>query len=193
MSSTELCRVANRSTRGASDIVSSMQARCVKRTRASHQEASPTTVSRSSEAARIAIGIRKRGHAGDKSSLRRCPSLHTPRCPRSFEVQSMKPASIDSRAGSTTGSRDEGGATPLSSEDVDSILVDVCPLRDVAPPRSSSRTEADGHPHRCGPLVVRLAPTLERTDVLSSVRFHLLRAPRRGRTGATLTPLPRAR
>ena len=148
MSSTELCQVANRSTRDASDMVPTcgpecaMQGRGGVRTRASASRrcfvpgrvtplnigsgpharstrARPQQPYRGARRSESLLRSGMRGHAGDTSSLRRCPSLHTPRCPRSFEVQSMKPASIDPRAGSTTGSRYEGGATPRPRRNVD--------------------------------------------------------------------------
>lgn len=85
----------------------------VRATRQADSSATPTTLSRGSEVVRISIGIWKGDTPGTTSQSRRCPSPHTPRCPRSSAVQSTKSAQPGPRSGSTSGSRNEGGATPL--------------------------------------------------------------------------------
>ena len=124
---------------------------------------------------------RKRGHRGDNVQLRRCPSPHTPRCPRSFAVPPRKPARLRARSGSAFGSRYEGGATPPAAEDVDPNAVDVCPRGDVAPPswrfavEKRRRASAGAGCSAKGTsvsaaTVTAIAPTRERTVVLSGVK-----------------------
>jgi hypothetical protein len=70
----------------------------------------------------------QQGQRGDNVRSRRCPSPHTPRCPRSFAIQPTKSASLCVLTGSNLGSRYEGGATPPSAGSVDPTAVDGCPL-----------------------------------------------------------------
>jgi len=211
MSSTELCRVANRSTRDAGDIVSLQadalcRARCG-RTRASasvgscpkwrdfsehrvgrtHQarlERDPNNLVAGLGVVRIAIEMRNRGtRRGHVQSS--AMSLDTYPAPsRSFEVQSMKPASSAPALGRRLGRDTRGERRPSPRQTSTQSWSTSVPYGTSLPPRSSSRTEADGHPIG-GPIVVRLAPTWSVRTCSAASRFRLLRAPR---TGATLTP-----
>ena len=80
------------------------------------------------------------GHRGDSVQFRRCPSPHTPRCPRPFAVSPTRSALLRVRSGSAFGSTHEGGATPPAVENVDPSPVDVCPLRGRRSPLAAVRS-----------------------------------------------------
>jgi len=172
-------------------------------------QSSGSTTTADGESAQVEAEVRvfgrsEKGHRGDSVQSRQCPFSHTLRCPQPSAVSPTNPAQLHARSGSAFGSAHEGGATPPAVENVDPTPVDVCPLRDVAPPsqqfvvgeRTCATAGVRVSPRRVSPCcasVTALAPTRDRTGVLGRVKVP--RAPRAAAStpAATLTPPPRAR
>jgi hypothetical protein len=120
---------------------------------------------------------RKRGHGGDNVELQRCPFPDTLRCPRPFTIQPTKLALLRARSGSAFGSRYRGGATPPPLGNVDPSAVDVCPLRGRRSPLVLIASDSEAvrrlklhHRNSVDQMVTSLAPTVDRTGVLSGVQ-----------------------
>src|SRR4029453_3742148 len=98
-------------------------------------------------------GIRDRDTEGTASSFGDVPS-HTPHAVPGLYGLVNEISRCRALSGSAFGSRYEGGATSPAVENADRNLVNVCPLRDVAPPRC--KPQLKNEPARlCGVAGVR--------------------------------------
>ena len=141
--------------------------------------------------------LHRGGQAGDNVQLRRCPSPHTPRCPRSFAIQPTKVGLLCSR--SWVGFRVEmrgGSDAPAGGKRRPKLGRRLSPAGRRSPliASESEAVRLKLHHRQLGRIRWwhrSLRPSIVRACSATS-RFRALRAPRWQAGSATLTSLPRA-